>query len=92
MNHIYVLTLLCLICSCICMFCRSLCALLAIVLSVLLRFTDFDYAFGIFKLFYSYSIFENAVKCQPVSTICLDNIRVYHYDILYTLFSAATKH
>ena len=33
-----------------CMFCRSLFALLAIVLSVL-RFTDSDYSFGIFKLF-----------------------------------------
>jgi biotin transporter BioY len=39
--------------SFMCMFCRSLFVLflLAIVLSVLLRFTDFDYLFGIFKLF-----------------------------------------
>jgi len=40
----------------ICMFCRSLFFLLyiffcTIVLSVLLRFTDSDYPFGIFKLF-----------------------------------------
>jgi hypothetical protein len=39
--------------SFVCMFCRSLFVLfpLAIVLSVLLRFTDSDYPFGIFKLF-----------------------------------------
>jgi hypothetical protein len=37
---------------CICMFCRSLCVLLAIALYVLLRFTDCDYHFGIFKLFF----------------------------------------
>ena len=34
-----------------CMFCRSLFVLLTIVLSVLVRFTDPDYPFGIFKLF-----------------------------------------
>ena len=35
-----------------CMLCRSFCTfLLAIVLSVLLRVTDYDYPFGIFKLF-----------------------------------------
>ena len=42
--------------SFMCMFCRSFLSfvlfLLTIVLSVLLRFTDFDYPFGIFKLFY----------------------------------------
>ena len=42
--------------SFICMFCISLFILLyffffAIVLSVLLRYTDSDYSFGIFKLF-----------------------------------------
>jgi hypothetical protein len=39
--------------SFICMFCRSLFVffLLVIVLSVLLRYTDSDYPFGIFKLF-----------------------------------------
>jgi hypothetical protein len=45
-----------LIFSFMCMFCRSLFVLvyfffLAIVLSVLLRYTDSDYPFGIFKLF-----------------------------------------
>ena len=47
-----------------CMFCRSLFVLLyfflAIVLSVLLRYTDSDYPFGIFKLF-----------CHGMSTISL---------------------
>jgi hypothetical protein len=48
-----------------CMFCRSLFVLLyffclAIVLSVLLRFTDSDYLFGIFKLFLCYLI---PIKC-----------------------------
>ena len=33
------------------MFCRSLFVLLTIVLSVLLRYTDSDFPFGIFKLF-----------------------------------------
>ena len=37
--------------SFICMFCRSLFFSVAIVLSVLLRYTDSDYPFGIFKLF-----------------------------------------
>ena len=39
--------------SLMCIFCRSLFVLflLAIVLSVLLRLTDSDYPFGIFKLF-----------------------------------------
>jgi hypothetical protein len=42
-----------LIFSFMCMFCRSLFVLflLAIVLSVLLRYTDYDYPFDIFKLF-----------------------------------------
>jgi len=37
--------------SFMCMFCRSLFVLLAIVLSIHHRFTDFDYPFGLFKLF-----------------------------------------
>ena len=39
------------------MFCKSLLVLflLAIVLSVLLRYTDSDYPFGIFKLFFAFS-------------------------------------
>jgi hypothetical protein len=35
--------------------CLSLCPFLAIVLSVLLRFTDSDYSFDIFKLFFLFS-------------------------------------
>jgi len=45
-----------------CMFCRSLFVLLyffhlAIVLSVLLRFTNSDYPFGIFKLFFMQTVY-----------------------------------
>ena len=36
---------------CICFVCPFVLFLLTIVLSVLLRFTDYDYHFGIFKLF-----------------------------------------
>ena len=36
------------------MFCRSLFFLLAVVLFVLLQFTDYYYPFGIFKLFLSW--------------------------------------
>jgi len=40
------------LCVCFVDCCLSFChSLLAIVLSVLLRFTDSDYSFGIFKLF-----------------------------------------
>ena len=41
--------------SCMCIVCWSLFVLLAIVLSVLLRYMDSDYPFGIFKLFLSES-------------------------------------
>jgi hypothetical protein len=57
-----------------CMFCRSLFVLLVfflldIVLYVLLRFTDSDYPFGIFKLFLGilndkYIYFENNRQCR----------------------------
>ena len=51
------------------MFCRSLFVLLyyfllAIVLSPLLRFTDYGYPFGIFKLF-----LENKVKYDSFITV-----------------------
>jgi membrane-associated HD superfamily phosphohydrolase len=62
------------LCSCysifrfICMFCRSLFLslfLLAIVLSVLLRLTDSDYPFGIFKPFlssgYNFIYYQNTI-------------------------------
>ena len=52
-HHRILVGFMLLIFSFMCMFCRSLFVLfnLAIVLSVLLRFTDSDYPFGIFKLF-----------------------------------------
>ena len=53
--------------SFMCMFCRSLFVLLllAIVLSVLLRFTDSDYAFVIFKLFL------HSIRKVPRTHLCL---------------------
>ena len=53
--------------SFICVLCRSLFVLLyfffllAIVLSVLLRYTDSDYPFGIFKLFLHMKIHRNQI-------------------------------
>ena len=58
-------------------FCRSLFVLLffffffVIVLSVLFRFTDFDYLFGIFKLFLSES---TVYDCVNIHRIVLDQI------------------
>jgi hypothetical protein len=69
-------------------FCRSFCLflvfLLANVCSVLLRFTDSDCPFGIFKLFFTYfEIQWFRVKCQqtiaiatvliPMNTWCISN-------------------
>jgi hypothetical protein len=56
------------------MSCRSLFVLflLAIVLSVLLRFTDSDYLFGIFKLVF----FENMLLYGIIYTI---HVIVWHY-------------
>jgi len=42
--------------------------LLAIVLSVLLRFTDSDYPFGIFKLFFLQYISAQDFRCKQWST------------------------
>ena len=47
--------------SFMCMFCRSLFVLLTNVLSLLLRFTDSDYPFGIFKLFLEILLLYNAI-------------------------------
>ena len=58
-----------------CMFCRSLFVLLAIVLSVHLRFTDSDYHFGIFKLFLSY----------------FDLLQIFHMTILFRNISESSK-
>jgi len=58
-----------------CIFCRSLFVpfvffLLVIVLSVL-RFTDSDYLFGIFKLFLTYIRWEQATIWWVFNHICL---------------------
>ena len=47
--------------SFMCMFCRSLFVLLTNVLSLLLRFMDSDYPFGIFKLFLEILLLYNAI-------------------------------
>ena len=60
------------------MFCRSLFVLLVIVLSVL-RFTDSDYPFGIFKLFIQtllmiiQRVLSSAGFRQPVASLCLSS-------------------
>ena len=63
--------------SCMCMFCRSLFVrlsfyLLAVMLSVLLRFTDSDYPFGIFKL--SFFLFFSSQPCNSSSIL----IQIHH--------------
>jgi len=61
-----------------CMFCRSLFVLLYFflllnVLSVLLRYMDSDYPFGIFKLFfkYIYKVLFKEIKLTASSQIML---------------------
>jgi hypothetical protein len=69
-----------------CMLCRSLFVLLyffflAIVLSVLLRYTDSDYPFGIFKLFlYLININNRGLICHSLSAFrrkmhCFHHVR-----------------
>jgi hypothetical protein len=58
-----------------CMFCRSLFVplylfLLAIVLSVLLRYTDSDFPFGIFKLFLDVSDLNILAVLNDNVTLC----------------------
>ena len=60
-----------------CMFCRSLFVLLyffflAIVLFVLLQYTDYDYLFGIFKLFLSGLIFFTYEKMQAQQVLLVE--------------------
>ena len=58
-------------------FFRSLFVLLAIVLPVLLRFTDFDYPFGIFKLFLPIScIVCKLVRVIYMSCTCCNFVQV----------------
>jgi hypothetical protein len=63
--------------STICMFCRSLFVLLyffllTIVLSVLLRYTDYDCPFGIFKLFLQYITQKTKDRATqaPLKSVC----------------------
>jgi hypothetical protein len=58
------------------MLCRSAFVLLAIVLSVLLRYTDSDYPFGIFKLF----------LIRPTWMQWLYKVRLMRNDMKYLLF------
>ena len=58
------------------MFCRSSFVLLAIVLYVLLRYTDSDYPFGIFKLF----------LIRPTWMQWLYKVRLMRNDMKYLLF------
>jgi hypothetical protein len=72
----------------LCMFCSSLFVplyffLLAIVMSVLLRFTDSDYPFGIFKLFFSF------VVCHVHVTYTINYkiiFKLKSYKICYSIF------
>jgi hypothetical protein len=67
-----------------CMFCRSLFVLFlsAIVLSVL-RFTDSDYPFGIFKLFYNNATFNNisVISWRSVFLVEEDGVSVKTTDL-----------
>ena len=58
------------------MFCRSSCVLLAIVFSVLLRYMDSDYPFGIFKFF----------LIRPTWMEWLYKVRLMRNDMNYLLF------
>ena len=68
-----------------CMFCRSLLVFLysflsAIVLSVLFCFTDSDYPFGIFKLFFGHSVTEH-VHQRLISMYFHVKIKYSYYNI-----------
>jgi len=63
------------------MFCRSLFVLLTIVLSLLLRLTDSDYLFGIFKLFLYVNVLCNSLYDYVFSMIfVLLRCLCYFYD------------
>ena len=56
--------------------------LLVIVLSVLLRFTDSDYPFGIFKLFLNIVVrAKNCNSCIRLQTLLIQNSSVHHCSI-----------
>jgi hypothetical protein len=79
-----------------CVFCRSLFVLflLAIVLSVLLRYTDSDYLFGIFKLFFHAQLISKFVKITLLvwgSNLCLRVLFTTSCDSVYKYLSAAGR-
>jgi hypothetical protein len=82
--------------SVMCMFCRSLFVflyffLLAIVLSVLLRYTDYDYPFGIFKLAIKRPfILYRSLYHWLVSIYVLFVVQVLNYFHKQTLFRSAS--
>jgi hypothetical protein len=58
--------------------------LLAIVLSVLLRYTDFNYPFGIFKLFFDLIVSNNCVRNVENLPYYLHSL-LKQYDIFHNL-------
>jgi hypothetical protein len=79
-----------------CVFCRSLFVLflLAIMLSVLLRYTDSDYPFGIFKLFFHAQLISKFVKITLLvwgSNLCLRVLFTTSCDSVYKYLSAAGR-
>jgi len=71
--------------SFMCMFCRSLFVffLLAIVLSVLLPYTDSDYPFGIFKLFLG---LHDSLACVILSVLLRYTDSDYPFGIFKLFF------
>jgi hypothetical protein len=69
--------------SFICMFCRSFCPfvlfLLAIVLSVLLRYTDSDCPFRIFKLFFPFCRYNYRAS----DDLCIESEMLKSYEPYY---------
>jgi hypothetical protein len=68
--------------------------LLAIMLSVLLRYTDSDYPFGIFKLFFHAQLISKFVKITLLvwgSNLCLRVLFTTSCDSVYKYLSAAGR-
>jgi hypothetical protein len=60
-------------------FCPFVLFLLAIVLSVLLRFTDYDYPFGIFKLFAYKTEAQNDISISRTTALSQHICSIYVY-------------
>ena len=70
------------------MFCPFVLFLLAIVLSVLLRYTDSDYSFGIFKLFLHMKIHRNQIiNISLFSQLISDGGLFHHFKLYLQAFS-----